>query len=191
VLAERSAKSELRASVRARRDAWPAADRAAASARLSAEIAARHSLAGTVMSYAAFGSEVDLAAVHDEVRRSGGRLLVPRVDGTDIVAVELVVDGEQVVSAFGIAEPTGPAIDPQAIDLVLVPGVAFDPHGGRLGYGAGYYDRFLPRLRPGTPRVGVCFALQVVDAVPRLPHDVAVDVVLTEHGIAGGHQAGD
>jgi 5-formyltetrahydrofolate cyclo-ligase len=63
---------------------------------------------------------------------------------------------------------------------VLVPGVAFDPAGGRLGYGGGFYDRLLPLLAPGTARVAGAYDMQLVDRVPAAPHDLAVEVIVTE-----------
>jgi len=186
-----SEKSELRRRVRAARDAWSPEQRADASAGLCAAIVALRPVAGTVMSYVAFGSEADLSTINDAVLADGHRLLVPRVEGTEIVAVERVPGGETRRSSFGIEEPVGPPVEPAEIDLVLAPGVAFDRRGGRLGYGAGYYDGFLPKLPAGTPVIGVCFSVQVVDAVPVEEHDVRVDVVVSERGVEGGRPAGD
>jgi 5-formyltetrahydrofolate cyclo-ligase len=184
-------KDELRARVRARRDGLTAEERAHASSRICAEIGARYPLVGTVMSYLAFGSEVDLSDVHDAVFAAGGRMVVPRVEAPRIVAVELVPGEDARVSRFGIREPAGPEVEPAEIDLVLVPGVAFDRSGRRLGYGAGYYDQFLTRVSPGTPLVGSCFSVQIADRVPSEPHDRPVDVVITERGLEGGRPAGD
>jgi 5-formyltetrahydrofolate cyclo-ligase len=184
-------KAELRALIRSRRDALTAEERAHASSRICDRICARYPLVGTVMSYLAFGSEVDLSDVHDAVFTSGGRVLVPRVEAPRIVAVALVPDEDSPVSRFGIREPTGPEVEPASIDLVLVPGVAFDRSGRRLGYGAGYYDQFLTRVSPGTPLVGTCFSAQIADRVPSEPHDRHVDVVITERGLEGGRPAGD
>jgi 5-formyltetrahydrofolate cyclo-ligase len=81
---------------------------------------------------------------------------------------------------------------PPAIQVALVPGVAFDWAGGRLGRGRGYYDRLLPALSPTTLRVGVCFHRQVVLAVPRDPWDVVVDWLVTEDGLwRGGGRLGE
>ncbi|HTL75696.1 MAG TPA: 5-formyltetrahydrofolate cyclo-ligase, partial [Casimicrobiaceae bacterium] len=67
-----------------------------------------------------------------------------------------------------------------SVDWVLVPGVAFDARGGRLGYGGGFYDRLLPGAAGSAPRVAGAFEMQIVDAVPTAPHDVGVDAVVTE-----------
>ena len=82
----------------------------------------------------------------------------------------------------GIPEPAAelPRVAIEDVDWVLVPGVAFDIHGRRLGYGGGYYDRLLALLRPGVLRVAGAFDLQVVAQVPAAPHDLIVDVIVTE-----------
>lgn len=73
-----------------------------------------------------------------------------------------------------------PPPDPEAVDVVIVPGIAFTRDGRRLGQGGGWYDRFLAGLRPGTPTVGVCFEPLLVDDVPTEAHDVRVSVVVTD-----------
>jgi len=84
---------------------------------------------------------------------------------------------------FGIREPVPSRCAPvslDAVDFVLVPGVVFDARGGRIGHGAGYYDRLLARCGPGTRLVAAAFEVQVVDEVPMEPHDRRVDLVVTE-----------
>jgi len=73
----------------------------------------------------------------------------------------------------------GKPISPNSLDVVVVPGVAFDPDGNRIGYGGGYYDRFLIQV-PRAWRIGVCYDLQLIKEVPRADHDVPVDAVVTE-----------
>jgi 5-formyltetrahydrofolate cyclo-ligase len=77
-----------------------------------------------------------------------------------------------------------PAADPSTIDVVIVPGTAFTAAGDRLGQGGGWYDRFLARVRPDCLTVGVAFAPQLVDSLPVAPHDLRVDVVVTDHSAA-------
>ena len=74
-------------------------------------------------------------------------------------------------------------VDPRWPDVVLVPGLAFTPRGDRLGQGGGWYDRFLPGIRPGCVTVGVAFAEQVVDHLPTEPHDVVLDHVVVDTGL--------
>jgi 5-formyltetrahydrofolate cyclo-ligase len=84
--------------------------------------------------------------------------------------------------AHGIPEPdsSAPQIDADTLDALLVPGVAFTRSGVRLGQGGGFYDRFIPKMRPDAPRIGLCHSWQVVDDLPAEPHDVRVTHVVTE-----------
>jgi 5-formyltetrahydrofolate cyclo-ligase len=77
-----------------------------------------------------------------------------------------------------------PIVAPESVDLFLVPGLAFTAAGARLGRGGGYYDRLLPLRRAASTALGVCFALQIVAAIPREPHDQVVDAVVTEDGVS-------
>lgn len=90
-----------------------------------------------------------------------------------------------VPGAFGIPQPQkgAPAVLPQAVDLCLVPCVAADKAGGRLGHGKGYYDTFLPLLRPGSTAVLCCFSWQLLARVPREAHDVRLPLLATEQGV--------
>lgn len=92
-------------------------------------------------------------------------------------------DGKVVVIPEATPTATVP-IDPSTIDLVVVPGVAFTVGGQRLGQGGGWYDRFLSQLRNDATAVGVCFEPQLVDALPVESHDVVLDLVVTEAGVA-------
>jgi 5-formyltetrahydrofolate cyclo-ligase len=98
-----------------------------------------------------------------------------------------VVDiGHDIAPGYrGIPEPaaTLPRIESEAIDWVLIPGVAFDLTGRRLGYGGGFYDRLLPLLRPDAPRIAGVFDLQIVERVPATAHDLTVDLMVTESRI--------
>ncbi len=90
--------------------------------------------------------------------------------------------GADVTTGYrGIPEPRSslPRVDPADVDWVLVPGVAFDLAGRRLGYGGGYYDRLLPLLPRATPRIAGAFELQIVDAIPAAPHDLRIDAFAT------------
>ena len=97
--------------------------------------------------------------------------VVDRVAKDTITPIELDI---------GVPAPQGEEVDPATIDLVLVPGLAFTPEGGRLGQGGGHYDRFLPTVRPDCATVGVCFAEQLVDHLPGEPHDHVVHVVVVD-----------
>ncbi|MEJ2666717.1 MAG: 5-formyltetrahydrofolate cyclo-ligase [Deinococcales bacterium] len=137
-----------------------------------------------VLLYLAFGSEVDLAALEVDATKV---VLVPR-NGRgpehDLSLHEL--EGAALERhPFGPRQPVAEtaAVDPAAVALALVPGLCFDVHGTRIGYGRGYYDRFLRRLAPDVPRVGVSFDALVVEALPRDAHDVLVTHLATESGV--------
>lgn len=135
----------------------------------------QYAAAASVMAFVGSKGEPDTDPLFARLRADGKRLLLPRVEDGRIVVCD--GDGEMAVSRFGIPEPTGQALPVAEIGFVLVPGLAFTATGHRLGYGAGFYDRFLPTL--SCPFAGVCFAEQLVDELPVEPHDVAVQQVIS------------
>ncbi len=178
-------KAALRTSTLAARRDLGQGQRTEAAAAVTARILALPELrsGATVLLYAAMRDELDVAGLVAPIHERGGRTLFPRVrdDELEIVAAH---DLRTLQLGYrGIREPAGPALDPDIVDAVVVPGVAYDPHGGRLGQGGGYYDRLLPRLPATAVRIGVCFACQVVPWVPRQEHDAGVDLVVTERAV--------
>lgn len=142
--------------------------------------------ATTVMAFSSFGSEVDTAPIIERLERDGRRVALPRVEGLNIVAVAYRPGDQVKPSSFGAPEPaSGEKVAPGEIDVVIVPGLAFDRAGHRVGYGRGFYDRFLATLRPDALTVGICFFVQLVDEVPHGRGDRPVDLVVTEHGLNG------
>ena len=136
--------------------------------------------AGTVLLYAASGQEADPGGLLPTLLARGVRTLYPRVRGAHLELVDARDLRALQLGYRGIAEPVGRAVDPAVVDVALVPGVAFDLRGGRLGQGGGHYDRLLAALPSTAVRVGLCFACQVVTRVPREPHDAAVDLLVTD-----------
>jgi 5-formyltetrahydrofolate cyclo-ligase len=143
--------------------------------------------ARTVQGYASFGSELDTRSFLADVLASGRVLVLPRVErAARRLALHRVrdLDTDLQAGTWGIPEPVPGRCElaaPAEIDFVLVPGLVFDPTGGRIGYGAGYYDRLLAAWpSPVPPLVAVAFELQIVPAVPVLPGDHQVDLVATE-----------
>jgi 5-formyltetrahydrofolate cyclo-ligase len=131
-------------------------------------------------------SEVDIRPLMARLGERGARLCLPAIiDRQTIVFRELVPGAPIVETGFGTTGPAedAPVLDP---DILLVPLSAFDRTGHRIGYGAGYYDRAIERLRlkGRTPRlIGIAFDCQEVASVPAEPHDVALDALLTESGL--------
>jgi 5-formyltetrahydrofolate cyclo-ligase len=186
------AKAALRRQILARRDALDPATRLDLSAAALARVAALDAFrrARVMLAYASFGSEPETRPFLGAVLASGRTLVLPRVDrAARRLALHEVrdLDTELRPGTWGIPEPV-PAhcrvVVPAEIDFVLVPGVVFDPRGGRIGYGAGYYDRLLAAWPPPPPPVvAAAFELQVVPAVPVFAGDRRVDLVVTESRI--------
>jgi 5-formyltetrahydrofolate cyclo-ligase len=165
-----------------RRDALSDAERTAASAviaaRADAAIAERH--ARVVALYAAKGTEVATAKLDAALRGRGVRVVYPRVAGQRALAFVAATIDELVLGTFGLREPATalPSIPVDEIDIFVVPGIAFDRAGGRLGWGRGYYDATLSDAR--GIRLGLAFECQMVDAVALEPHDMPMNLIVTE-----------
>lgn len=134
----------------------------------------------TIAVFAALPGEVDLSEL---VARHVDRCWVyPRVAGDHLI-FHVMRDpaADLVPGAFGICEPSPTLVEVAVtqIDAFLCPGLAFDPHGGRLGQGRGFYDRLLAAARPDALKVGVCFARQIVPDTFQEPHDMRMDVVVS------------
>ena len=137
--------------------------------------------ARNIMGFASINNEVDLRYFLDEQAIKGKNILLPRVekDGA-LAAIEFAGWQHTEVGAFNIREPIGLEFSPADIDAVIVPGLVFDGHGFRLGYGKGYYDHYLQRLSQSTFICGVCYDFQVVDSVCPHTGDVPVHWIVTE-----------
>ncbi|MEA2115427.1 MAG: 5-formyltetrahydrofolate cyclo-ligase [Thermodesulfobacteriota bacterium] len=141
--------------------------------------------------YVDFRSEVETMDLIRDLIAAGKTISVPvtLLKKSRLQAVRLTNPDTQLMpGCYGIPEPspdqiTKATVDPATIDTVLIPGSVFDTGGGRLGYGGGYYDRFLTESAPRAARVGVAFELQLVDQVPMEPHDQYMDVLVTEQQI--------
>ncbi len=123
----------------------------------------------------------------DFMSRQTPSVIVPYCEGLEIVPFELRALDELEPGMSGIKEPKQSIRDvrdrrclPASIGLVVVPGLAFDRSGARLGRGKGYYDRFLARLRPGTLSVALAFECQIFAEIPCEPYDKRVDMIITE-----------
>jgi 5-formyltetrahydrofolate cyclo-ligase len=134
--------------------------------------------ARTVLAYASFGAEVPTDALIERLLRAGVTVLLPAVDGDRLRAAPVGSLDEVAPGYRGIREPVRRAAVEAAADVILVPGVAFDEAGRRLGFGGGFYDRYLAEAFGF--RVGMCFEAQIVEEVPVSAGDVPVEVVVTE-----------
>ena len=179
-------KPVTRRTVLSRRDAMTANERAAAS-ELIAERASQL-IAGSLQSgaaialYAPKGSEVDTALVDASARARGLRVAYPRVvDGDRRLELREATPEALVPSRFGLREPVGGEVVAIAeIAAFVVPGLAFDRAGWRIGWGRGHYDATLAAATPSALRIGLAFECQLIDEVPHDPHDARLHYVVTE-----------
>jgi 5-formyltetrahydrofolate cyclo-ligase len=175
------------------RDSIPVHERAEKSLGISSRVMAIPEIKGaaTILVYMHFRSEVQTTELINRILAAGKDLAIPRTlpATLQLAAVRITDLDTQIAPGYcGIPEPLPvlaqqASCDPQIIDAVVVPGSVFDRFGGRLGYGGGFYDRFLTTAAPGAARVGLAFELQMVDKVPVEPHDQFMDFVVTEENL--------
>lgn len=180
-------KKKLRAEALARRDALDAAWRVEASLEIAKATSGIDVTPGIVVSgFWPMRSEVDIRPAMAALADKGARLCLPAIlDKTTIVFRELVRGGEMISMGFGTFGP-GPEAEELEPDLMMVPLAAFDRRGHRIGYGGGYYDRAIARLRDkgkANRIIGIAFECQRVEHVPDEPHDIQLSEILTEKGL--------
>jgi 5-formyltetrahydrofolate cyclo-ligase len=187
-------KRQLRRWILALRRGLPATEYLPRSQRVWERVAALsdYQRARVVLGYMAFDREVLTEGLIRQAMASGKQMALPVVQADRRhLALYAIEDLERDVAPgyHGILEPQPQrtrAVAPDALDLVLVPGVAFDMRGGRLGFGAGFYDRLLSRLPRQVPKVGLAFDFQVIPRLPHQPHDIMLDAVVTDGRIIWG-----
>lgn len=139
--------------------------------------------------YISYGSEINTRKIISKALKEKKRIYVPRTEFKTRVmdAVEITSFDNLVESSYGILEPSieKPYINPNELDLIVVPGVAFDRRGGRVGYGAGFYDRYFKKINKentkGIIKLALAYEFQVIDKeVPMSEQDVPVDYIITE-----------
>ena len=169
-----------------RRDAVPAFERDMAAAEVTDLVATilADRAAHTVMVFWSFGSELPTGGLIDRLADEGATVCLPRIIEGEMHARAYRAGDPVIESSFGAREPAeGRVVAPDELDAVLVPAVAFDRLGYRVGYGGGFYDRFLVGVRPDALRIGIGLAAQRVEEVPRASFDLPVDLVITEDGV--------
>lgn len=176
-------KSRLRLQARSARQSVAAQDRRAlalaACARaleLEQVASARH-----VLGFAAAPEELDPAALLDALRQAGASICLPRIAGPGALTLHVCeIDDDLEQGPFGLRQPAAamPETFADCVDLVIVPGVAFDADGGRLGFGGGYYDRLLATM-PHAYRIALAYDCQLLAHIPAEEHDERVDAIVT------------
>ena len=179
----KQAKRALRRSVLAERDSLSADERSERSEAIAERFLELPELgdARTVMGFWSFGSEVDTAPLIEGLRSRGITVALPRIEGSEVVPVVARPGAAMAETSFGAMEPAeGRVLEVAELDLVVVPGVAFDRSCDRVGYGGGYYDRLLGKRRDGAAAIAIAFSIQIVDVVPIGAIDRRIDGVVTE-----------
>ena len=192
LLADPERKHALRLEALRRRDALSPEEIAERSHRIAERVMAMPEWreAEAVLGYYSFKSEVRTEELLQAALDQGKRLALPRVNTQrrelDLFYVPALGEPYLRPGTWGILEPVPQLCESAAledIDLILVPGVAFDLSGGRIGYGGGFYDRLLKKLRPGQTAIALAFEVQIVDRVPLAWFDQKVPVIVTEERV--------
>jgi 5-formyltetrahydrofolate cyclo-ligase len=180
-------KSQLREQAHANRKAQP--DKEEVSRRIVDRLVARpeYAAAQTVMYYIDVRTEVKTREALPDAIASGKRIVVPYCVDGELELFLLESMEELSVGMYKILEPREDLralpekrVAVEELDLVVVPGVAFDPRGARMGHGMGYYDKLLEHARPDTPLIALAFDCQIFPEIPVQEHDVFMDLILTE-----------
>jgi len=175
-------KRELRARMRVMRQGFPPEKQRLASQAVHERLkeSAPYREARCVMAYIACRGELSLETAIKEILESGRTLVLPRCEQPGVMTARRITDLSQLVPGIlGLMEPDAACevVPPQEMDLILVPGTAFDREGNRLGQGGGYYDRFLAKT--AALCVGICHEQALLESVPCEAHDKRMDAVIT------------
>lgn len=180
-------KKELRRKILSQRAALSPEEIAQKSEAIAAKVLALpfYQEAKVIMVYLSFRQEVETRPIIEHALAAGKRIVAPVTDRVQKKLIPLEIKNyphDLAPGAWGILEPKlyCPSVNPREIDLVLVPGVAFDQAGNRLGYGGGFYDRFLKDLREGAITIALAYSFQVKGRIPAEKNDLPVACVVTE-----------
>jgi 5-formyltetrahydrofolate cyclo-ligase len=184
-------KSEIRRSTVARRDALSKKQRAEKSAAIMSRLFefANFLESKIVLFYLSHKSEVDTEPMIHKALALEKIIALPLIDGEKREIIPLKIDNldrDTQPGYRGIREPISrrcKQIPVQQVNLAIIPGIAFDERGGRIGYGTGFYDRFIPNLDITTRKVALAFECQIVPQIPMEPHDRYTDIIITEKRI--------
>lgn len=176
-------KQTIRRLTLARRARLSVDDRSAAATALVARTLALDEIvtSRSILAFVSISTEVPTEDLLKAILDSGRTLLLPYVADDGAMRASVVGSLSELEPGYrGIPEPRSRVpVAADSADAIIIPGVAFDEHGGRLGYGGGFYDRFLAAAH-GVSRIGICFETQMVEEIPMLEHDRSVNIVVTD-----------
>ncbi len=140
--------------------------------------------AQNIAAYMSFRNEVSTRELISKLVAAEKQIFIPYIADGKIAFTKFKSFDDFAVEKYNIPEPKNKApVKPDSIDLFIVPGIAFDSRGSRIGWGKGFYDKFLGENKISVPKVGVCYDFQVIENIPLEEHDVAVDIIVTEKRI--------
>jgi 5-formyltetrahydrofolate cyclo-ligase len=189
---------KLRKEILSQRDSLAISEQQSYSARIMERVLNLHQFqsAVSICIYVDFRSEVKTRPLIDYILKSGKKLLLPvtLVEEKDLLVVSITNPDQELAPGYcSIPEPIvaigeKQRVSPDTLDMILLPGSVFDEQGGRMGYGGGYYDRFVSLKAPQAYRVGLCYELQMVEQAPLQPHDEGMDCIVTEERTVIGNR---
>ncbi len=183
-------KKEIRKKVLSQRNSLLESDISKKSDSITKNLFSLHFIdeAKTVMVYSHFGSEPETKQIIDKLLHAGKKVVLPAtlIEQKEILALYIDSDTRLLENRYGIMEPLPTeekTAKPEEIDVVIIPGVAFDEKGNRIGFGHMYYDKFLSDFKPRTMKIALAFELQIIEPFKAESHDIPVDLIVTEERI--------
>jgi 5-formyltetrahydrofolate cyclo-ligase len=188
ILPDLNKKQAIRQEIQEIRDLIPSEERKIKTQEISERFYClkEYCAAKKILIYYPFRSEIDTTVIIARAIKDGKRVILPRVSGKTLELFYVRdIKKDLKPGIYGIMEPDRDSCVPAKYtepDLAVVPGVGFDRHKNRLGYGGGYYDRLLPKLSKNIQKIALCFQAQIVDLLPSFAHDIRVDKIISENG---------
>lgn len=147
--------------------------------------------ANKIFIYVSYSSEIDTKKIINKILEEGKRIFVPRTENKtkSMDAIEITSLDDLEESRYGILEPSidKESINPNELDLIVVPGVAFDCCGGRIGYGAGYYDRYFKKINEKNlvrvKKIALAYEMQILNRIPMNEFDMTIDYIMSENQV--------
>ena len=182
-------KASLRKEILAKRNSIPASVKEVKDRAIEGRLFELNEIkhAKTLFFFASFRSEVETSGMIRRSLKEGKTVILPRVEGTALGLYRIMGPDELIPGCMKIPEPSVLTDDRKVqindVDVIVVPGAAFDRSGNRIGYGGGFYDRLLAQLQKPVPVIAPAYEEQVIDVVPAEPHDKKVSIIVTDRRV--------
>lgn len=177
-------KDEIRSELRAKRRALTAEEQESLSGKITKRLISLPciSQAETIMIYMSAFKEPSTFEIAEHLKKAQKKIVVPISNTKDYTITPVYLSGTLAAGAYGIPEPMRrETADIKTIDVALIPGIGFDRTGSRIGFGKGYYDRFLAEFK--GLKIGICYDFQILADIPSSEHDIKMDLIITEKRI--------